>query len=192
MELAPEQYLAQKISWQFFATLTFKGAVPKEPERNKMLYAWVRWWRHLEGNHGKSLGPAEKKSAPLFIVREELGEITGRFHYHALLGGLSQNLVNIKTAMSSCAKWEDLHGGMARNYIYAPTLAGVEYVLKGLSPGREESAKLGAIQYEMGKFQGDEGRRVLLGHSTVWKLLTRKSHKRQVKARDMRAALRGS
>lgn len=191
--MEPDQYLAKMVDWQFFATLTFAAKIPTESNRNKMFHAWASWLDQLEKAKGSNRHTRRPSPHHAFywMLREELGEIGGRLHYHVLIGGLSKNLVNTRTAMASCAKWEKLHGGMARNYVYDSHLDGVGYVLKGLDQ-QAIASKIGAIDYEMGKFVGAEGRRVLLGHSLTWKLLNRTSNKRLVKARVMRALNRGS
>lgn len=190
--MSPEHYVANKISWQFFATLTF-SRMPSDAVKQKMLFAWLRWFSEMGRKQQTKRAPGTRPERLLWMVREELGEVSGRFHYHALLAGLPQHLVNVKTAMASCAAWENQGGGMARNYIYQSDLDGADYVLKGLTQNDLQATnRYGQYLYEVGKFNGEEGRRVLLGHDLTWKLVNRKSNKRLVTARAMRALRRGN
>jgi hypothetical protein len=183
----PETFLAKSVRWQFFASLTFAGDVPPESIRQEMLFAWLHWFHRLECKKGKQT----RRSEILWLLREELGEIGARLHYHLLLGGLSNHLVNKRTAMASCSEWERLHGGSARNYIYDVHSDGAAYVLKGLTSAEVDSA-LGAVNYEQGKFRDEAGRRVWVGNALMWRILTRTSNNRLVTARAMRALSRGS
>lgn len=190
--MSPDHYVANKISWQFFATLTF-SRVPTAAVREKMLFGWLRWFSEMSRKQAAKRSTGTGREKLLWMVREELGEVGGRFHYHALLAGIPEFLVNVRTAMASCAAWENQGGGMARNYIYQPDLDGVDYVFKGLTHNDLQATnRYGQYLYEVGKFNGEEGRRVLLGHDLTWKLVTRKSNKRLVTARAMRALRRGN
>jgi len=190
--MSPDHYVANKISWQFFATLTF-ARVPTGAVREKMLFGWLRWISEMSRSQQAKRATGTRPERLLWMVREELGEVTARFHYHVLLAGIPEYLVNVKTAMASCAAWENQGGGMARNYVYQPDLDGVDYVLKGLTQNDLQAVnRYGQYLYEVGKFNGEDGRRVLLGHDLTWKLVTRKSNKRLVTARTMRALRRGN
>ena len=50
----------------------------------------------------------------LWALRQEPGEIGGRLHFHALIGGLPSYAVSVPTCFSIMAAWERLGGGLAR------------------------------------------------------------------------------
>lgn len=89
----------------------------------------------------------------LWLLRGEVGEMNGRFHYHALFAGLPPYMVadcnSDQTCLAVMSLWERIGGGIARCRVYDPGLNGVDYCLKGL-----KLAELaGSNFYEMGKFR---------------------------------------
>ena len=70
-----------RIQWDFFATLTFAGNVPKPNIAYGLAF---RWLQEL----------AKKCDVPykrlLIALRGEEGEANGRFHFHCLVGGTAQ------------------------------------------------------------------------------------------------------
>jgi hypothetical protein len=84
----------------------------------------------------------------LIALRAELGEMTGRFHFHYLLGGaLTRNEITLAHQLEY--HWFGLcgQGAIAKCRAYDHSRAGVEYVTKCLSEGT-----LGKNEYELRKF----------------------------------------
>ena len=70
-------YSLARIRWDVFGTLTFRS-VPS-PKR-----AFGRAWAHMR----QAAELVERPYSQLLIaLRAELGEMSGRFHFHYLLGG---------------------------------------------------------------------------------------------------------
>jgi hypothetical protein len=86
-----------------------------------------------------------------WALRYELGEVTQRPHFHALVAGLPASAANVATCFSIMRTWEKHGGGQARVRVYDSTLAGVEYILKGVD---EAYFSCGNNWYELGKFGG--------------------------------------
>lgn len=136
----PEKHLLANIEWQFFSTLTFKSLKVRESVWLKMYFAVIREQADNFGVHFSQI---------LWALRYELGEQTGRPHFHALIAGLPNSAVHTATCFSWMKIWESHGGGNARVRVYDPTLAGVEYVLKGVD---EAFTTAGANWYELNKF----------------------------------------
>jgi len=142
-------YTLQRVSWQYFGTLTFKSARLPEKARLRMWFALARricrWYKI----------PFQSS---VWALRQESGEITGRKHFHFLFAGLPPSVVNVSSCMSMKSFWETIGGGMARIRMYDSTQQGVDYLLKCLAPDA------GGNLYETCKFSHacDE---VLLSHS---------------------------
>ena len=137
----PEKHLLGNVEWQFFATLTFKSLKVNQAVWLKMYFAMIR---EQAGNFGVHF------SRILWALRYELGEQTGRPHFHALIAGLPNSGVTVATCFSWMKIWEKHGGGQSRVRVYDPTLAGVEYVLKGVDEVFASVA--GANWYELNKF----------------------------------------
>jgi hypothetical protein len=138
----PELHLLADMNWQFFSTLTFKSLKVRESVWVKMFYAVMREQADSFGIHFYRM---------MWALRYELGEQTGRPHFHALIAGLPNSAVQTATCFSFMKIWEKHRGGNARVRVYNPTLAGVEYVLKGAD---EAYTNAGANWYELHKFGG--------------------------------------
>lgn len=136
----PEKHLIANIEWQFFSTLTFKSLKANEAVWLKIFFAMIREQAANFGVHFSSI---------LWALRYEIGEQTGRPHFHALIAGLPNTAVHSATCFSFMRIWEKHRGGNARVRVYDPTLAGVEYVLKGVD---EAFTTAGANWYELNKF----------------------------------------
>ncbi len=122
-----------RIRWDVFGTLTLKGKVPRPQVARRMA------WRHL--NEAAKLS-GQQYPQLLIALREELGEKTGRFHFHYLLGGTASR--NIKTLCHQLEySWKGQTGAMAKIRPFDDSQAGVAYITKCLS---------GADVYEMKKF----------------------------------------
>jgi len=126
-------YTLARLRWDVFGTLTFKGCVPRRP------VAYGHAWRHFR--QASELN--ERPYAQLLIaLRDELGELNGRFHFHYLLGG-----TGTRNAITLCHRlkdaWKGQTGALAKIRPYDCSQAGVAYVTKCLS---------GADVYEMNKY----------------------------------------
>jgi hypothetical protein len=126
-------YTLARIRWDVFGTLTFKGTVPRRP------VAYGHAWKHF----GQASKLSERPYAQLLIaLREELGELNGRFHFHYLLGGThTRNAITLAHRLEHA--WKGQTGAIAEIRPYDCSQAGVAYVTKCLS---------GADVYEMNKF----------------------------------------
>ena len=145
-------YTLQRVHWQFFGTLTFKSAKLPERVRLGMFFALVRSaWRWHKIPFRKCV----------WVLRQEHGEIGGRLHFHFLIAGLPLYAVQVATAMSIKAQWQELGGGMARVRKFDSREQGLEYLLKDLNV-----TNAGANLYEVTKFSysADE---VMLSNS-IW------------------------
>jgi len=67
----------RRVKWQAFVTFTFKGTVPN---RHRALAMFRNWCDTIESSL--------ECRGWYWFCRPELGETTGRFHLHALIGGL--------------------------------------------------------------------------------------------------------
>lgn len=154
---SPDIYILSQVRWDFFATLTFKASeqrLQKMPERAKfaMLFAWLREVAEMNNTYFPEL---------LFAVRPEKGEMTGRFHFHALLGN-----TKLRPSVRTCHRvrhaWSALEGnaGMARVTVFDPHRDAGSYLTKpepletctrgGLRTGGH--ARVGGDVYESKKF----------------------------------------
>lgn len=196
--MGPIATAASRVTWEHFCSLTLKGKFLGETEdgaaahaRRRILYAW---FRKVEKAFGIPSGKL------VFLAREESGEKTGRWHWHALLSGLyhvpGRGVIpspNPKSdAFRIMALWEQCGSGagMARVREYDAQLSGVSYVLKGLE--NLEFSYAGANAYELGKFAEDvEGRQLILAPQFVAKVdrLSRRN-RRHRKARELKVVSR--
>lgn len=138
--MSPEAYALASTDWQVFATLTFKRAEMRQADRSSMLFAWLRDVAKAFGVHFHRLK---------WAVRPEAGELTGRFHYHALIAGCGVGLGTEQGCKSLMALWEGHGGGIARCRTWDGRDA-VAYILK--DSGTDHSTA-GANAYELRKFR---------------------------------------
>lgn len=137
----PEVWTLALIDWQFYGTLTFKQARLPERIRDSMWNAMIRKTAKAFGIHPKKM---------LTALSPENGEIGGRFHYHYLLAGLPRQGINIASCFAQMSHWEQMGGGMARVYLFDPSLNGIGYITKCLGEKSDvaglcyETAKMGA------------------------------------------------
>ena len=137
---APELQILNKIAWQFFATLTFKSERLPERVRLSLFFALLR----------EFCAEFDLKFAYLlWCLRQESGETFGRRHFHFLLGGAREALVNLTTCFWLMDKWEKLGGGMARIHVFDSRLNAGSYILK--RNGFSNAVDLGDA-YESAKF----------------------------------------
>jgi hypothetical protein len=131
-------YSLARIRWDVFGTLTFRS-VPS-PKR-----AYGRAWALMR----QAAELVQRPYSQLLIaLRAELGEMTGRFHFHFLLGG-TQTRNEITLAHQLEHRWYVLlgQGAISKCRPYDRSRAGVAYVTKCLG-----SKTWGANHYELGKF----------------------------------------
>lgn len=172
----PVAYNASMHRWQLFITLTYRSKddsgnsvrVPKEEERRKMLFAFLR--RVALGLKRSRKTGARIEVIPfgalLWVAREEQGELNGRHHFHILLDGLPPSRINHTERFAIKAIWSDLGGGHSDVRIFETRLSGVQYVLKGLAGWREANAN----SYELRKFDDrHEDKSLILANSCVKK-----------------------
>lgn len=131
-------YSLARVRWDVFGTLTFRS-VPS-PKR-----AYGRAWRFFRQ-------AAELLQRPysqlLIALRAEFGEMTGRFHFHFLLGGTeTRNAITLGHQLEHV--WFTLcgQGAISKCRPYDRSRAGVAYVTKCLQAGT-----WGANRYELNKF----------------------------------------
>ena len=131
-------YSLARIRWDVIGTLTFRS-VPS-PKR-----AYGRAWTLMR------LG-AELVQRPysqlLIALRAEFGEMTGRFHFHFLLGGTkTRNEITLAHQLEH--RWFGVfgQGAISKCRPYDRSRAGVAYVTKCLGQGT-----WGANEYELRKF----------------------------------------
>lgn len=161
--------------WEYFLTLTFTSRdaagkpvkVPSEPERRKMLFAFLR--RAAEGNKrdgstGKRLD-CIKWEEFLWVVREERGEFGGRYHFHALLAGFPPSRINNVERFSLRSIWNDVGGGYADVRAFDAKLRGASYVLKGL----EGWSRRNANAFEAARFNEENDRELIVSKSALVK-----------------------
>lgn len=124
-------YHLSRVDWDLFATLTWKGRVP----RPRVAYRHL--WRFLRQS---ALIAHREFPQVLFAVRREDGEINGRSHFHVLIGGLkSNNLTTLSHRFH--AAWKRQTGGHSHWSRYDRSLSGVAYM-----------AEILALKYEQGKY----------------------------------------
>ena len=122
-----------RIQWDFFATPTFKGTVPRPNIAYGMAFRWLQEVTKVCGVPYKRL---------LIALRGEEGEMNGRFHFHCLVGGTATR--NYHTLQHQAEHLWKIQTGGARVDVrqYDRALAGAEYVCKCL----------GANAYELNKY----------------------------------------
>jgi len=139
---APELYYLARVRWQVWAGFSFKGATPPvERIRVSMWFATMRTVAEELGIYFPSL---------LWCLRQEKGETTYREHFHALIAGFPEQMVNIGTCFFIQKTWAAVGGGKAPVHLFDRSLAGIDYVCKCL--GEVEEAALAGDIYESNKF----------------------------------------
>jgi len=139
---APELYYLARIRWQVWSGFSFVGVTPPvERIRVAMWFSCMREFTEALGLHFHSV---------LWCLRQERGETTHREHFHALIAGLPEQMVNLGTCFLLQKLWAQVGGGKAPVYLFDRSLAGIDYVCKCLGEA-EESVLAGQI-YESSKF----------------------------------------
>lgn len=131
-------YSLARVRWDVFGTLTFRSVPPTKK-------AYGRAWEFFRQ-------VAELVQRPyshlLIALRAELGEMTGRFHFHFLLGGTqTRNEITLVHQLEHL--WFGLfgQGAISKCRPYDRSRAGVAYITKCLGQGT-----WGANDYELRKF----------------------------------------
>jgi hypothetical protein len=153
---APELLVINKIAWQLFATLTFKSERLPERVRLSLFFALLREF---------CAQFQLKFPYLLWCLRQEPGETFGRRHFHFLLAGAREALVNQATCFWLMNKWEKLGGGMTRIYVFDPRLNAGSYILQ--RNGFSSAVDLGDA-YESAKFASKACELMLADR--VWKV----------------------
>jgi len=122
-----------RVPWEYFATHSFKGKVPRPNIAYGMAYRWLQDTAKI---------CAVPYNRLLIALRGELGEQHGRFHFHCLVGGTATR--NYHTLQFRLIGLWKLISGNARVDVrqYDRSQAGAEYVAKCL----------GANAYELNKY----------------------------------------
>lgn len=133
-------YTLARVRWDVFGTLTFRS-VPSPKKAYGRAWALMRQAAELVQRPYSQL---------LIALRAEHGELTGRFHFHYLLGG-TQTRNTITLAHQLEHRWFGLfgQGAISKCRPYDRSRAGVAYVTKCLQAGT-----WGANRYELKKFDG--------------------------------------
>jgi hypothetical protein len=132
---APDVFVLERVSWQFFVSLTFRGVVPSIVGQDRMLFAWLRGAARRLGVHFHHL---------LWVSRRERGETFGREHFHLLIGGAPITRCNRTSVWALKNSWERF--GMARVASWDGRSNAIGYLLK------PESFWDGSKAYETSKF----------------------------------------
>lgn len=131
-------YSLARIRWDVFGTLTF-SSVPSPKKAYGRAWALMRSGAELVQRPYSQL---------LIALRAEHGEMTGRFHFHFLLGGTkTRNEITLAHQLEH--RWFGLfgQGAISKCRVYDHSRAGVAYVTKCLRQGT-----WGANEYELSKF----------------------------------------
>jgi hypothetical protein len=166
----PEAQSAGLVEWQLFVTLTFQSDKLPGKVRLTLLFAWLR---ELAVRAGITFKQCK------WMLRQEAGEVTGRLHYHLLIGGLPPEFATISNCFRLALVWDHepekrapkyngkcLRVGMSRVRLFDASLDGVAYCLKGAG------SITGADLYEYSKFSQDTST-VTLSESLIAELQTR-------------------
>jgi hypothetical protein len=148
---APEIHILNRIRWQFFWTGTFANPMPGPHRRRNMLFAFLRTVAALQKVHFKRM---------LWVARDELGEVGGRPHYHALLGGFDPRRYNLTSCFAVLDCWRKIGGGHTTCTLFDRRLSAVDYLTKparAIDPGnakelRARGIRIGGDRYESAKF----------------------------------------
>ena len=124
-------------AWEFFCTLTFSGKVPGPSRREGLAVTFFCRVAKVVGIPVSSI---------VWVLRDELGEINGRQHFHCLLGRTSLLLTQTGIAKLKWC-WEARGVGHADVRLYDKSKHGAAYVVDCLT--NLQSAK---NAYELSKF----------------------------------------
>lgn len=157
----PECWTLGAIPWDLFVTLTFRGIslADKSTRSSKIrVTQWFAFHRRFCRQFGITCPRL------LWALRQEQGEVGGRMHLHALIGGVPLPLVNERTCFWLMHQWSDddkMCNGWARCRVVDDALAGAEYACKGLL----ETEITASHAYETTKFRDSD--QIVLSKSVV-------------------------
>lgn len=143
--MKPELQGLCRVQWQLFCTFTLRGETVPERHLAAMFFSLVRETASNFGVHFKQL---------IWCLRRESGERTHRRHLHALIAGLPAYAITPRVCRATESIWERLGGGWAVVRVFDSTLAGTDYILKGLEQAQRSYDLQGANLYEFQKFGG--------------------------------------
>jgi len=115
----PEAFALRWVSWQLFATLTFRSPT-RHARHRTVLFTWVRDVAHSCHVHFRRV---------LWLARYELGRTIGNGHYHLCIAGLPIESVGPAHCRTYEASWWR-RGGLAQIESYDRARDGLGYVLK--------------------------------------------------------------
>jgi hypothetical protein len=118
----PEAFALRRITWQLFATLTFRSPPRRSSQSKIMVFSWLRGVAGCCRIHFKR--------NLLWLARYELGGMTGNGHYHLCLAGLPVEFVKPEYLRAYKSLWWQGTGGFSKIEPYNPTRDGLGYVLK--------------------------------------------------------------
>ena len=118
MRLAPEMRFLERIRWQVFCTLTFRGRVPRHDRRERLLRDWL--------SSVASLSRVPHQGRLLWVVRDEAGEKFGRPHFHVLIGGIPS--LSLSPALLYRAKFQWKAVGFSDFRMWLEGLGALEYI----------------------------------------------------------------
>lgn len=163
----PDPFLLSRVQWDLFVSLSWRV----EPSQDRARKYWFMLVRQIAEWSGLHFGDV------LWLLRFELGETTGRGHYHALVGGLPHHvlyerlckvieqawlhfrpLVTAYYRENGKRKKEQVskYCGLADVRIYDPVLNALDYSCPSGQEGGlySDSSVNGANRYEANKFGG--------------------------------------
>lgn len=139
----PELPALSRIQWQFFVTLSLRRGTETNDWAVRRFFALSRELAGWFKVHFLDLK---------WCLRSEIGEATERKHFHALYSGLPEHTVHQHTCFSIKNQAELMGWGMARCYVFNPSLDGVGYMLKQMET-LDYMHSQGASLYEFSKFK---------------------------------------
>lgn len=150
-------YQVRKLSWQWFCSFTFYDERRPwwTPTTAMQVASFFSWGRDVARWHRVHF----TKQMRWVLRAAEHGELNGREHLHALIGGLPVGAQTIGSRMAAKNHWERFtHSGSARVRRFDSNLEDGEYLFK-------PEAWSGANAYETAKF-GTADCQVLVSSST--------------------------
>ena len=104
----PELPALAAVNWQYFGSFSFKSEKHCARFGPQMFVALLRIQAQSFGVHVSRL---------LWCLRRELGESTSRWHFHAVIAGLSPSAAE-RNCLALMSQWESLGGGIVRVSVY--------------------------------------------------------------------------
>jgi len=117
MRLAPELRFLERIEWQVFVTLTFRGRVPRPCWRERLLRSWLSSVAKL------AQVPFDRLD---WVVRDEMGERFQRPHFHVLIGRIPSSKLSPALLYQAKFAWKEV--GFSDFRMWLEGLGALEYV----------------------------------------------------------------